>query len=25
VKAVIADQEVMISSLENYIRGGYGH
>jgi CBS domain-containing protein len=25
VKAVIADQEVMIQSLENYIRGGYGH
>jgi CBS domain-containing protein len=25
VKAVIADQEVMINSLENYIRGGYGH
>jgi CBS domain-containing protein len=25
VKAVIADQEVMIDSLENYIRGGYGH
>jgi len=25
VKAVIADQEVMISSLENYIQGGYGH
>jgi CBS domain-containing protein len=25
VKAVIADQEVMITSLENYIRGGYGH
>ena len=25
VQAVIADQEVMISSLENYIRGGYGH
>ena len=25
VKAVMADQEVMINSLENYIRGGYGH
>jgi CBS domain-containing protein len=25
VKAVIADQEVMIQSLENYIRGSYGH
>jgi CBS domain-containing protein len=25
VKAVIADQAVMIQSLENYIRGGYGH
>jgi CBS domain-containing protein len=25
VKAVIADQEVMINSLENYIQGGYGH
>ncbi len=25
VKAVIADQEVMIHSLENYIWGGYGH
>ncbi len=25
VKAVIADQEVMIQSLENYIWGGYGH
>ncbi len=25
VRAVIADQAVMIQSLENYIRGGYGH